>query len=319
MSAFRLAFQALSPAGRRGRLNAFIFHRVHHEQDPLFPGEMHAERFREVLGWLRDWFQVLAIDEAIARMREGDLPARAAVITFDDGYADNHAVALPLLEQAGLSACFFIASGFLDGGRMWNDTLIEAIRLTRLETLDVRDLSASYADLQPMDLTSWPARRTALESLIARTKYLPMAERQNLVDALAQAARVELPRHLMMSSAELREMRRRGMVIGAHTVQHPILAKLDAPQAQTEIVEGRRALENILDQRIGLFAYPNGKPGADYLPAHVDIVRKAGFDAAMTTEPGAASMRTELFEIPRFTPWDSTPNRFGLRLVKNLL
>ena len=53
---------------------------------------------------------------------KGDLPARPAVITFDDGYADNRTVALPILQAHGLTATFFVATGFLDGGRMWNDT-----------------------------------------------------------------------------------------------------------------------------------------------------------------------------------------------------
>lgn len=319
MSAFRFAFQSLSPAGRRARLNTFIFHRVHREQDPLFPGEMHTDSFRQVLGWLRQWFQVLPMDEAVRRMQQGDLPARAAVITFDDGYADNHTVALPLLEEAGLSATFFIATGFLDGGRMWNDTVIEAVRRTRLETLDVRELSPSYADLPPLDLTSWPARRAALESLIARTKYLPITERQELVDALARTAQAEPPTDLMMTSTQLRDMRRRSMVVGAHTVRHPILATLERSQAEEEIGQGKKALEDILGERVGLFAYPNGKPTTDYLPEHVEIVRNCGFDAAVTTAPGVGSIETDPFEIPRFTPWGPTRCRFGLRLVKNIL
>ena len=35
-------------------------------------------------------------------------------ITFDDGYADNHAHALPLLRARGMAASFFVAVGFLE-------------------------------------------------------------------------------------------------------------------------------------------------------------------------------------------------------------
>ena len=57
---------------------------------------------------------------------------------------------------------------------------------------------------------------------------------------------------------------------------------------------------------------------ADYLPEHADIARELGFDAAVSTAWGAADTRTDLFQIPRFTPWDRTRGRFGLRLLRNL-
>ena len=318
MSPIGWGLRLLSPAGQQARLSILIFHRVHARPDPLFPGEMDAQHFRAVLGWLREWFQVLPLDQAVERWRQGDLPARAAAITFDDGYADNHQVALPLLEAAGLSACFFIATGFLDGGRMWNDVLIEAVRGARGERLDVSGLSPVFADLAPLPLDNWPARSRAAVCLIDRAKYLPMAERQALVEAVARASGAPRGEALMMSSAQLRDMRRRGMVIGAHTVQHPILARLPEALAAEQIVQGKAAIEELLDERIGLFAYPNGKPGEDYRPEHVDIVRRAGFDAAVTTSPGAARAGTDPFQIPRFSPWQRDRLRFGLSLARNL-
>jgi peptidoglycan/xylan/chitin deacetylase (PgdA/CDA1 family) len=56
-------------------------------------------------------------------------------------------------------------------------------------------------------------------------------------------------------------MRRRGMVIGAHTVQHPILARLPEALARRADRAGQGGAEDLLEERIGLFAYPNGKPG----------------------------------------------------------
>lgn len=319
MSPSRLALNLLSPAGAHGRLSIFIFHRVHATPDPMFPGEVDVPRFRELLGWVKDAFQVLPLDEAVQRLQQGNLPARAAAITFDDGYADNHQQALPLLEEAGLSACFFIATGYLDGGRMFNDTLTEAARRSRLADLQVlRDLHPAYADLPALPLRHWDDRREAAEQLIRRTKYLPMSERQELVDAVAARCGEPLPEDLMMTAAQLRDMRARGMVIGAHTLKHPILARLDRDAARQEIDQGRQALESLLGERVGLFAYPNGKPGEDYLPEHVEMVRDLGFDAAVTTSPGAARQGDDRFQIPRFTPWDRTPGRFALRMMMNM-
>lgn len=310
---FRPLFQYFSPAGTRARLSVLIFHRVLPEPDPLFPDEMHACRFDDVCGWLKSWFTVLPLDEAVAQLKTGSLPARAACITFDDGYADNHHVAMPILQSHGLTATFFIATGYLDGGRMWNDTLIESIRACSLPVLDLSTLGLGRHALGAVD-----DRRAAMAALIAQIKYRPVDERATVTEQLAQLAGVQPTDNLMMTSNEVKAMRHAGMQIGAHTVSHPILARLTDEQARQEIEGSKHFLEQLLGERVGLFAYPNGKPGEDYTAQSVALVRSLGFDAAVSTQWGASGMGDDLFQIRRFTPWDKTRLRFGARLLANL-
>jgi peptidoglycan/xylan/chitin deacetylase (PgdA/CDA1 family) len=130
---------------------------------------------------------------------------------------------------------------------------------------------------------------------------------------------VRPPDDLMMSSEQVRGLRRAGMQIGAHTVSHPILAKLQAQEAADEMGRSRDALQALLGEKVGLFAYPNGKPGTDYLPeVHPALVRELGFDAAVSTRWAAARRGEDVFQIPRFTPWDRGRLKFGLRLARNL-
>jgi len=97
--AWKHLFAALSPAGPRAPLTVLIYHRVLREKDPLLPYEPDAREFDARMQWMRRWFNVLSVPEAIHRMRERSLPARALCVTFDDGYADNLDVALPILER----------------------------------------------------------------------------------------------------------------------------------------------------------------------------------------------------------------------------
>ena len=69
---------------------------------------------------------------------------------------------------------------------------------------------------------------------------------------------------------------------------------------------------------VTLFAYPNGKPGRDYLAEHVQMVREAGFRAALSTAPGAATYDADSLQLPRISPWQRTPGRFGLALARSL-
>lgn len=304
----------LSPPGKQARLSVLIFHRVLARPDPLFPDEMDAARFDQLCGWLKSWFNVLPLDQAVASLQSGSLPARAACITFDDGYADNHAVALPILRRHGLCATFFIATGFLDGGRMWNDTIIETIRACPQATLDLDVLGLGRHAVASID-----EKRAAITAVIDSIKYRPVAERVTVTEQLAALARVQPPQDLMMSSQAVREMRQAGMQIGAHTVSHPILARLTTDQVRDEIGQSKLFLERLLGERVGLFAYPNGKPGVDYHADSVAVARELGFDAAVSTHWGAARPATDMFQIPRFTPWDRTRLRFAGRMATNLL
>ena len=303
----------LSPPGPNSRLSVLIFHRVLPEPDPLFPDEMHARRFDAMCGWLAAWFNMLPLDRAVAQLKAGTLPARAACISFDDGYADNHHVAMPILKRHGLTATFFIATRFLDGGRMWNDTIVEAIRGCSAPLLDLSSLGlGSYA------LGAVAERRIAIAGLVDQIKYRPVAERITITEQIALLARVELPQDLMMTSHEVKAMRQAGMQIGAHTESHPILARLTDEQARQEILGGKSTLEQLLGERVGLFAYPNGKPGEDYTPQSVELVRALGFDAAVSTQRGASGPADDMFQLRRFTPWDKTRLRFGVRMLANL-
>ena len=64
----RPLLRLLSPEGGRGKLTTLIFHRVRAEPDALFPGEMHAGAFRERMRWIRAWFNVLPLEEAVAAL-----------------------------------------------------------------------------------------------------------------------------------------------------------------------------------------------------------------------------------------------------------
>ena len=313
MNLLRSTFSLASPSGKNGRLSILIFHRVLPQPDLLFPDEPDATRFNEMMGWIKSWFNVLPLDAAVDALKTGKLPPRAAAITFDDGYADNHNVALPILLTHRLPATFFIATGFLDGGRMWNDTVIESVRNTSRRSID-----CSRIGLGILSVDSIEDKRATLGRLIPALKHLPNQARADAVAYVAECCAATLPDDLMLTTSELRSLRAAGMGIGAHTVSHPILARIDAKHAQFEIAESRSTLEAVLGEHISIFAYPNGKLGSDYLPEHVALVKRLGFDAALSTNWGVSSVGDDCFQIRRFTPWDRSQWRYALRLLNNL-
>lgn len=313
-SLYRMIGSRLSPAGPNARLTILIYHRVLPEIDAIFPNEVTAERFDTQMSHLKRVFNVLPLSEAVARIKAGTLPTRAACITFDDGYADNVTMALPILKKHGLHATFFIATAYLNGGRMFNDTVIESIRHSPLRTLNLDELS-----LGSFDIANNKAKAHAIGQILPQIKYLPLDMREQTVARIAELAQSgPLPNNLMMTTEQLKVLHATGMEIGGHTSRHPILAKLDDSTVCKEITEGKDFLETTLGEKISLFAYPNGKPGTDYLPGQSAIIRKLKFDAAVSTQRGSATRLSDLFQLPRFTPWQPNASRFIPALLNNL-
>lgn len=299
--------------GTRGtsRLSILIFHRVLPARDVMRPDEPTQQHFDWQMRLLRQHFNPLSVEEGVRRLHDGTLPERAVCVTFDDGYADNLTCALPVLERYQIPASIFISTGFLDGGRMWNDTVREAVRIAPGEQLDLADI-----DLGAHALDTEVARLACAETVIKQIKHRDPAERARLVDAIA--GRVgELPADLMLTTAQLRALSGGLITIGAHTVNHPILASVSASDAAQEIGESKRWLEDVLQQPVTQFAYPNGAPGVDYGLDHRDLVEGLGFRLALSTHWGVVSSDSDVLQLPRFTPWDSEPLRFAVRLLLN--
>jgi peptidoglycan/xylan/chitin deacetylase (PgdA/CDA1 family) len=259
---------------------------------------------------LRSICRVLPLAEAIERLYSGSLPPRAAAITFDDGYANNLTHAAPVLRARGLPATVFVATGYLNGGRMFNDTVIEAVRRAGTEL----DLAA--LELGRFSLADAPARRAAIDTILGALKYREPLARERAAAAIAERVGAQLPGDLMLTDAQLAALPGLGLEVGAHTVTHPILTRIEADAARREISTSRATLEDMTGTRVRLFAFPNGRPGRDYAPEHVAMVRAAGFSAALSTASGACHRGSDRYQLPRMLPWETTAGRFAARLVR---
>ena len=298
------------PSTRSGRLLILIYHRVHSRPDAMFRGEVDAVRFDRQMLLVRQYCTPISLAAGVRHLLRDSLPPRAVAVTFDDGYADNATIALPILRRHRVPATFFIAPAFLDGGRMWNDSVIETLRRTPGDFLDLTELG-----LGDYVLVGEDTRAAAAEAIIRAVKHRSPQDRLALVAAICELSATKLPDDLMMTSAQVRELADAGMGIGAHTMTHPILRTLSEEAARAEIDDSRRALEKIAGTSVRAFAYPNGRPGDDYTERDRDLVKSLGFDVATSTSWGVATRESDVLQLPRFTPWDRSPGRWLARLL----
>jgi peptidoglycan/xylan/chitin deacetylase (PgdA/CDA1 family) len=199
------------------------------------------EGFAAQLALLRDHFDVISaadLPEALRSKR-----GRHVMITFDDGYRDNHEHAFPALRAAGLPATFFLSTGYLDRPRLsWWDEIAWMIRGGSVPDPEqaIREATDRYKQLPP---ESWAE---FLDDLGRRTG-------QGRAPA-AIAART------WMTWEMARELRDGGMAVGGHTVDHPVLSRLPRGSQEEEIEGCAGRLRDELGVEMSMFSYPVGLP-----------------------------------------------------------
>lgn len=304
----------LSPGGASGCLTVLTYHRVLRQIDPLQPPEqIDAACFDGHMRAARACFNVLPLPEALDMLEQGRLPDRALSITFDDGYEDNHSVALPILKRHGLPATFFICTGYLGNGLMFNDIVTEAVRRVTGPHLDL-----NWLGLGQRPVGSLADKQGASKELIQFAKYLPAQQREETCSRLWDICAGQTPRPaLMMVPDQVQELAKLGMTIGGHTHTHPILTKISLEEARRDVLANKEALQDITGLKPSLFAYPNGRPNTDYQRAHKDLIQECGYRAAFSTARGIATRENDVFQLPRFAPWNVSSTRFTLQLLKN--
>lgn len=304
------AARVILPNVMHSRLSVLIFHRILPEPDPLLPYEITFQQFRKEMEALAKHFTILPMEEGLRRLHDGTLPPFSLCLTFDDGYRDNYTFALPVLRELGVRATFFIASGYLDSGIMWNDALLEIVRRWPDDEIDLSDWGIPRYPVQSLE-----SRRNTWRYLFKWMRRVGHRGRSELLERLSRGLPSALATDLMLTTEQVRELHAEGMEIGCHTRSHPILSGITEERVREEIQGSRNDLEELIQAPVRYFAYPNGVPGDDYGQREVAIVADCGFDAAFSTAWGVVTNECDTLQLPRFTPWDKSITRFIMRFI----
>ncbi|MGE0487559.1 MAG: polysaccharide deacetylase family protein [Gammaproteobacteria bacterium] len=283
------------------RWTIVMYHRVVTDEtaDPFHLG-MCVERrnFESQLRFMRDCFHIIPVAEGARRLQAGEsLPAGALSITFDDGYLDNLTNAAPILESLGIPWTLFIVNGGLDHDEMlWWDRTIAAFAGTSRPAVD-SDAIGLPGPAMRLPLDSIRAE-TSAEIMLAHLWTLPHGQRMALVQRIEQVLAPRLRPELVarrLSSAQIVELHRRGVEIGAHSIHHPNLGLCDDETATAEMLTSKQGLEALLQAPVRGFAYPGGRLS----PATPGLARQCGFDYALATEVGVNDSRSDPFRLMR--------------------
>ena len=257
---------------------------------------------RVVRGLRRSNVDLISLDELHRRMTEGDFSRRFVAFTFDDGYRDTLQWAYPILKEAAVPFAVYVPTSFPDRlGELWW-LVLEAVisRNDRIGLLiDGRD--------RAFDCRTVAEKRALYDELYWWLRARPSeADMREVVRNLAAFYHVDVAAfcdELCMTWPELAQLAADPLVtIGAHTVSHPMLAKLTKDAVRSEMDLSRSVIEAALSVRPDHLSYPYGDRGSAGL-REFEVAAELGFKTAVTTRPGVlfAGHGQHLTALPRIS------------------
>jgi len=176
----RTAVAIARAALRRGPV-ALAYHSVGDspvEHDPEFL-RVCPSRFRQQLELLvAAGGAFTTVTELAAKVRERRSTAGDVVVTFDDGYQDNHEIALPIMRELGVTGTVFVATGLIGRPSPW---MSERAGIRMMETHELRELAAAGVELGAHTVTH-PDLTTVDPAVCAREVADSKSELEAVID-----------------------------------------------------------------------------------------------------------------------------------------
>jgi peptidoglycan/xylan/chitin deacetylase (PgdA/CDA1 family) len=292
----------------RGRPCVLAFHAVTGDERVHlcnYQGKhLYASRFARFMRYLATHYHPVHLGRIVEWLAGGPPPPEKAVaVTFDDGYRNVLTVAGPILSELSIPATLFVVTDFVLEGRMlWPDRLVSAIAISEQPRLIFESAGRRW----DLPLGGDGERIAADRALRAWCKKLPDEERVVAVNAAVEALAVDESQlagvwedHRPLGPGELADLADVGIEVGSHTQSHGIVTRLTPAQAQRELSESRRLIEEATGRPCTAFSYPNGAPG-DFDDRSREAVARAGYRCAVTTVKERVRPGTDAFEVPRY-------------------
>jgi peptidoglycan/xylan/chitin deacetylase (PgdA/CDA1 family) len=284
---------------RRNRLLILCYHGISLEDEHLWNPSlfMSSEKFRSRLEHLRDsGCSVLPLEEALLRLRAGDLPPRSVTLTFDDGNYDFYRVAAPLLREFGFPVTLYLTTYYSEFNRPVFDVACSYILWkARRSKVDWPEVFGS-----PLKLNA--AGRAEAERRLkqfAKAERMSGPQKDELLAELSGKLGFDYAAFLrkrilhLVTPEEAAELAASGVDIQLHTHRHRTSTERDL--FLREIDDNRQRISRITGEGTSHFCYPGGF----HLDQYPEWLRERGVRSATTCEVGLAACDSDPLLLPR--------------------
>jgi peptidoglycan/xylan/chitin deacetylase (PgdA/CDA1 family) len=268
-----------------------------------FYPEISVRSFERQIAHITKNYKVIPLKEIVKRIKNKESIRRCIAVTFDDGFKDNYENAYKILKRYDTPATIFLATKFIDSGSPpWfikERYIFMKTKKTQFKlAVDDRKFNLSMKTKREKFIAS--------EEMMTYLKNCSENKRQGLLKLLCEVLEVDKFHELnglMLNWDQVIEMSQNGVTFGAHTVSHPVLSKISLYSAEREILESKETIISKTEKPVTKFAYPFGKR-EEYNTELFPVLKRLGFDCAVTTEAGPNCYNNNIFELRRSAPWE---------------
>lgn len=279
------------------------------------------------------------MEELVASLKTGTLKSNSVAITFDDGFVDNYLNAAPLLEWYQTPATFYLTTNPLKDQKLyWWDELQSIIFFTerlpkvlrinfgktpyhfefkRDQVINPRNSQENvrwlYGQPAPNERVSL---FTQLWKLIQPLQHLDQYTAMRELRAWAGVLYMPMGNGAPMKVYHMQKLCKNSLFsLGAHTVNHAMLGSQTELVQAYEIRESKSEIENLSGKKVKAFAYPYG----NYTSATQELLKKNGYDHAVSADQRAVTSRSDIFALPRMQVlnWKPEELRYRMNLLLN--
>lgn len=244
----------VKPGFKKKPVTSLCLHRVSPKPDQLFP-PLDPGVFAKLLRLLKKEYTIISLSaarEVMAMSSPGSKPY--LIITFDDGYRDFFAYALPVVVAEKVSVNHNIVADCAETGKLVWTQRINNI-LSFLEKLGT-PIEFEYSSIR--------FKREVKGNLAAVKRELftelfkqPYTFLDGLAGTLELQYQFSQPANDMMNWEEISECHKAGVEIGSHSYFHGPLVNYNDSWI-TEIAGSKKVIEEKINAPVKTFAFPNG-------------------------------------------------------------
>ena len=309
-------------------LTIVMYHYVRDLKKSRYPEikGLDVELFKEQIAHIQKHYVVVHPNDVIAAAtgKKSSLPANAALLTFDDGYADHFTYVLPILMEHKLSGMFFPVVKTITERKVLDINKVHFALASLKNTSEainiINQTIDEHRDAFDLDSNEEYYRQHAVETrfdtadiqFIKRlTQFaLPPEVREvaahRLFENFVTVDETAFAEELYLRPDQLKAMLSCGMYVGSHSTTHPWLNKVSREKQEEEIDHSLSMLKMIgaaTDNWV--MCYPSGA----YDDSTLDILRSRNCAIGLTTRPDIANFQDDdPLQLPRLDTNDLPKN-----------
>ncbi len=280
-------------------LRAVVFHNISVSESPFTRGmgvNITRSNLEATLEFLARYYSPVSLEDVLAGSNGRDLPPRAVLVTFDDGYASVSEWAAPLCAKFGVPAVFFLNAAFLDNQRLAPDNLVcYAANKLGMETINAAACAVKGAGS--------PKLKSLAGVFSCFFPAISLPERDTFLDVLAHLGGIN--QHQLAAEAGLYLTRKQvcelaslDFEVGNHTYTHVRCRSLTPEDFGDEVDRNKAELEALTGRKVRSFSVPYGS-SADLTGDTVRLLELSGHQAVFLSESVANPRGVNRFHLDR--------------------